>query len=413
MRNWHVVICVLVATMSAAQDWQIFNMANAGFPSNTVQALAEDADGRIWAGTDWGLCAYHDGQWSVFQMSTYDLPANDITALAIDPDDALWIGTSLDGIVIWNVDDTTHLSTGNSLLPDNTINSITIDHRGWIWIGTPAGLACITEDGWRIYNDTPDSWMGMQMFSPHVRDVIVREDDLAAVSTMNGGLTYITDTAMVYHTSYNANFFDNSQNGIVFDSNGDRWIASLTAGLIRHAGPFNETTWFNYDVFNTGLPDNTITAIVSDENDVKYAGTEIGGFIIFQPDGSWTSFDPSDSPMPDYRVHDLMLSPDNSLWIATNEGGVVRYSLSTAIDGSANVDVSIFPSPFIDRLIISWPGASTFQWQVLDMQGRIAGTGSAQGERTVIDLRSAPAGPLHMVLTNGSTRIGQKVVKIH
>jgi ligand-binding sensor domain-containing protein len=396
-----------------AQDWEVFNSTNAGLPSNTVQAIAAGANGDIWVGTDWGLCQYSSGEWTIYQTTDSDLPSNDITALSMDADGSLWIGTGLDGIVVWTGTGSLQYTTDNSLLPDNTINSITHDHRGWVWIGTPLGLACITDSGWRIYNDTPDSHLGMQMFSPHINDVIVREDDLVAVSTMNGGLTYITETEMVYHASYNSNFPDNSQNAVVFDTDGDRWIASLTTGIIRHAGAYNEPTWFYYNAQNSGLPDNTITSMVIDDQDVKYAGTEIGGLIKFHPDGSWEAFDPQNSGLPDERILAMFLASDNSLWIGTYEGGVARYLPTVAVeDRAAGSEVEVFPSPFSDRLNIHWPYPSLPQWKVYDPTGRELASGLLRSKMDRIELSSMPGGLLYVVLIDGSTRIGRKVVKL-
>jgi ligand-binding sensor domain-containing protein len=69
-----------------------------GFPSNTVNPLAQDSIGRVWAGTEQGLCRITSspaGGRIVDRVYTVDdgLPANSVRALLHRTDGSLWIGT--------------------------------------------------------------------------------------------------------------------------------------------------------------------------------------------------------------------------------------------------------------------------------------------------------------------------------
>src|SRR5690606_2310706 len=99
MRSLLIFFCLL-PVLIVAQSWEIWNMANAGLPSNTIKALAQDHDGIVWAATDWGLCHFENDQWTVIQQQVGGLPENGLTSLAVDSANRLWVGTALHGVAI-------------------------------------------------------------------------------------------------------------------------------------------------------------------------------------------------------------------------------------------------------------------------------------------------------------------------
>src|SRR5262249_19973739 len=63
-----------------------------GLPSDRVNAIAEDADGVLWFGTDYGLVRY-DGRNVETPNEAALLPSRRILALKLDHHGRLWIGT--------------------------------------------------------------------------------------------------------------------------------------------------------------------------------------------------------------------------------------------------------------------------------------------------------------------------------
>ena len=67
-----------------------------GLAQNSVTALAQDADGFIWVGTQGGLHRFDGQQYTLYREdpdSADSLPDSFITALASDGGRALWVGT--------------------------------------------------------------------------------------------------------------------------------------------------------------------------------------------------------------------------------------------------------------------------------------------------------------------------------
>ena len=125
-----------------------------------VQSLAEDHDGRIWVGSDYGLFVIDNpDEWfnDDFRITQVKVPRNDgtnladyllygmpIISIAVDGVNRKWVGTEGNGVFLVSADGTEILhqfTTVNSPLPSNTINSIAIHPRtGEVMFGTQAGL---------------------------------------------------------------------------------------------------------------------------------------------------------------------------------------------------------------------------------------------------------------------------------
>ncbi len=366
------------------QQWEVFDMVTAGFPSVTVLDVTQDSAGTIWAATDWGLCGYDGQQWTILQEANSGLPDNYLRALAVDHEGHLWIGTTNSGIAIRTESgDWTYLRTDNSPLVIDAIQGITVDHRGWVWIATEAGLQCFTGEDWFLYDNTPESHLGYQFWGANVLATAVREDGLVALAMKNGGMTYISDDDFIYYTSAQDGFPDNSQNAAAFDSTGDRWLACPAGGLVRHAGPHIGGPWFQYNGFTAGLPDDTHTSIVIDGEDRKWVGTEIAGIIRFEGPGSWSTLNTTNSGLPDDHVLCLHLDQDGDLWVGTKFGGLARYRPFTGVnDGDAARAgiISVHPMPFSDRFMADLRALhGPVTWQLMDAAGRVLRKGRSTG----------------------------------
>ena len=78
------------------ESWQTRD----GLPTNGIRALAQDAEGFLWLGTEAGLVRFDGVEFRTFDRnSTPALKATDVTALFVDNVNRLWIGTD-DGSVL-------------------------------------------------------------------------------------------------------------------------------------------------------------------------------------------------------------------------------------------------------------------------------------------------------------------------
>jgi signal transduction histidine kinase/ligand-binding sensor domain-containing protein len=108
--------------------------------ARSLRAMAEDANGTIWAGTADGQLVRVDGDAlkSVPTSSPQERPLS-IRSLHATPDGSVWIGYA--GWGVGRLKDGRYqridLVAG---LHDNYISQIVADHRGWLWFGGNRGI---------------------------------------------------------------------------------------------------------------------------------------------------------------------------------------------------------------------------------------------------------------------------------
>lgn len=131
-----------------------------------INSLCEDADGRLWVGTDQGVFEISDPSKinsDVAQVNHLKVPRNDgtgladylldaqmVTCIACDNSNRKWISTSTSGVylVSENGDQILeHYTTDNSILPSNKVFSVACDPNS-------SSVFFATEDGVVEYNST-------------------------------------------------------------------------------------------------------------------------------------------------------------------------------------------------------------------------------------------------------------------
>lgn len=122
----------------AAGNWKIFSVGD-GLPKNAVRALADDAAGNLWIGTEGGgLFSLRAGK-----ISPVAAPVNDISCLLMDGRDALWVGTSQHGLARLAQGAWARYATTNGLTIDD-IGYFIQDDLNNLWIGSYEGLMRVT-----------------------------------------------------------------------------------------------------------------------------------------------------------------------------------------------------------------------------------------------------------------------------
>src|SRR5205807_460844 len=119
------------------RPWQ----TDEGLPHNSVYALAQTADGRLWVGTQEGLAWFDGIRFSlVDDRRAPELRRGYITALCASRDGSLWIACDGHGVTRLRQGACSHLTEAEGL-PSNQTRCLFEDRSGSIWIGTESGLA--------------------------------------------------------------------------------------------------------------------------------------------------------------------------------------------------------------------------------------------------------------------------------
>jgi len=79
------------------------------------------------------------------------------------------------------------------------------------------------------------------------------------------------------------------------------------------------SVWVDYQVFNSGIQSNTLTAIFIDQNNVKWIGSTNRGLIRYD-ESSFINFEKSNSSIPANTINCITVDNQNRIWVGTNVG---------------------------------------------------------------------------------------------
>jgi ligand-binding sensor domain-containing protein/signal transduction histidine kinase len=119
--------------------WRLFKTSD-GLTAEIVNAIADDAGGNLWIGTEGGgLNCLKEGKFTAPFRRAQGFPSDNISALYADGDNAVWVGTSGNGLIRLQNGSWTNYTTDDGL-NGNGVNYIIEDDQGFLWIGSNAGL---------------------------------------------------------------------------------------------------------------------------------------------------------------------------------------------------------------------------------------------------------------------------------
>ncbi|MBX3179360.1 MAG: ATP-binding protein [Candidatus Hydrogenedentes bacterium] len=316
---WCAPLLLAALAAQAREQWEFqFLLTPDGVPLTEVRALAEDAEGRIWAAT-WGSGVARIGasEWLALNEQT-GLAGNWTRGVAVGRDGAVWISTA-DGLSLYRngiLDSYTTASLPG--LPSNNLDQIHATAGGDIILGTREGQVLLlpgASDGADAALAAPERWITVMEASSGVEnrlaDLLERRDGAIWISTRAGETYAIEDGALAALPAPSGALY------LAESDTGQCWAAD----------------WYGYRLFALDgdawpvvarAPD-LLTELLLHENGQVYAGTRRGLFLLGQH-----GFEPVDlgKSVGQPYVNVLHVSPDGALWIGTQEG-LVRGALRT------------------------------------------------------------------------------------
>jgi len=169
--------------------------------SQTVTALAEGPDGKVWCGTSHRLLYRMDGNPLNPVATPVDLHSelasagsDYATALVVDHEGAVWMGT-LSGLYRYAPGGRAEHYTVRDGLPENVIHSLFVDSDGRLWIGTGRGL-CRTvprpSEGQSLIERVYTTRDGLQ--EDWINDILRSADGTLWVGTSRGLAEFAPDS---------------------------------------------------------------------------------------------------------------------------------------------------------------------------------------------------------------------------
>ena len=104
---------------------------------------------------------------------------------------------------------------------------------------------------------------------------------------------------------------------------GTKWIG-LLPGLVQ----FDDANWTIYNTSNSGLPNDYVVSMATDNNGTMWFGTLGGGLVNF--DGtSWVVYNTTNSGLADDNVVSLAIDNNDTKWIGTWNSSLARFDGTT------------------------------------------------------------------------------------
>jgi sugar lactone lactonase YvrE len=343
------------------RGWTVFSRETSSLPSNIVQAIALDRDGRAWIGTTRGLAILEplekdQAQWKIYTRYNSGLPDNDVHALAAGDEGQMWIGTD-SGLTRFEQNTWTTFTPRNSPLPEAEVRSLTVAPDGSVWVATAAGAAVLKDpaaEEWRVYNTANSN-----LLSDAVFDIAVQasfEKTRVWFATNQGvSMLDLDDDAWTNYTSENSDLVWNGVSDVAFDTQGQAWFTTFGRG-VSTLSP--DGIWGSYTVQNSGLPWNIVSSIEPgcscSEREAwlwlaaEGPGAQLGQQLAaYEPPssqepgetGSWHVYGYKNSGLPDSVISDIAVqcpagTLDNPttcdglrIWIGTFTAGLAVYEI--------------------------------------------------------------------------------------
>jgi diguanylate cyclase (GGDEF)-like protein len=278
-----------------------------GLPHNSVNALAQTADGYLWLATWEGLARYNGREFELFTREQLP-PLEDVAmrSLHVDHEGGLWVGGVRGDLLRF------HRGTWSRLPPAPAfVNALLLDRAGRLWVGQESqGLLRIDPDGSRHAYGRAQGMLGDSVFE------LVMDPEGRVFAGTSGGLVRIEGEHAI-EVRYSEEGGNPAVLGLNLDRSG-RLLLSTARGAFRtRSADYAE----GFESLHPQLAGRSVFRMVEGKEGALWIGTAIEGLARLQGDRLETLG--TAEGLPSGRVLSLLLDQDEALWIATN-GGLMR-----------------------------------------------------------------------------------------
>lgn len=279
-----------------------------GFPLTGYRGIVVDKDKNTWFGT-FGNGIIKLSDTIVTRITVSDgLSNNSIQCLAMDATGRIWAGTP-SGATRISPAEIKQFSVLEGL-SSNSIMSILLDSWGNTWFGTSGGGVCKLDGERFIHFNEKSGDMG-----PAVAAVHCDKKGEMWFATSRGGVTEYDGT---YYTNYyeGAGFTSMKIKCFGEDTSGVIWFGTVGDGAYKLAnGSFHHYTK------EDGLGVNYVNAFVTDDFNREWMATAGGGISIYDPrTNSFTRIRKKDG-VADERLN-CLVKTGNCIWGGGTTGGI-------------------------------------------------------------------------------------------
>mgnify|MGYP002621750111 CR=1 FL=1 len=344
------LLFLLCSFFAQAQNRKFVNLGTReGLSQAEVSCILKDRKGFFWFGTQDGLNRYDGYNFTVFRADPDDpnsLSDNYINALFEDADGRIFVGTNLGGLNVFDpvTNSFSHFKFNEDdpkSLADNRVHCILRDREGDLLVGTDKGL-CIQKKGTKNFiritaaNDKPKGLM-----DGSIRYLLEDKSGNIWVGTFRGGLHLFhkKDLNFSYFPATEAGFSSvgekaNKIKTLYQDRNGIIWIGTFNGGLLKFDPEAKKyLAHFVSSLHPNSLSHDWINAIAEDAEGNLWLATSDGGLCILDPVSETFSVQYADELDPYGLKTNGLVSvyrdEANNMWLGTGNSGVNVFFRNT------------------------------------------------------------------------------------
>ena len=273
----------------------------ADFSSGTIGSILADHAGGLWVAAD-GLIHLKGG----VVTSHFAVDGASFQSLSQDPDGSLWVATRRGSDQPFcHVTQRSVMCFGkNDGIPISRVNSVLADGQGGFWLGGETDLVHWHQGGISEVYPVKSGIMGLARATDGTVWVGIGEEGPGR------GLELLKDGVL---QPFATSTFDGrklSVTSLIFDHDGNLWVATDVQGLFRIHG--NTVEHYGH---TEGLSGNSVWALLEDREGIVWAGTTSG--IDSFRDPRVTTFSSVEGLGKDLAAG-ILASSDGTIWVANN-----------------------------------------------------------------------------------------------
>ncbi len=312
-----------------------------GLSQSVVMAVAQDAQGFMWMGTQDGLNRFDGYEFKIFKNRRNDstsLSGNLVNALLVDGQGVLWVG-SYGGLDRYDPDTEgftryQHDPQNPASLSDNAVTALAADAAGVLWVGTVAGLNRFdpATGQFQRYLANPDD-DGGSLFADYIGEIFVAQDGMIWIGTgaglerldpVNGRFTHFLPDPDQPDSLSGA-----PVTGITEDENGALWVGT-SQGLNRLEPGTDRFVRYHHDPQDSAsLSNDLVTAVFYNRQGELWIGTSQGGANRYEPQTDsfirYRHADNNPASLANDNVITFFEDATGIMWVGTFGSGVDRY----------------------------------------------------------------------------------------